>query len=231
MPSWMFVSSPITIELMSPRITQAYQTLLRAPRVTSPTTVAVGATKTARTVTVELAPGVRIEDTARVTSRAAQIVASHPEVEDVLETVGGGDDNDIINGFAGNDLIKGEGGNDTLFAGIGNDRIEGGTGNDTIRGHEGNDLLLGGDGDDTLRGDAGDDTINGGDGNDILTVSHGQQGGHIRGSERTEPELYRRSPQRHRHHNPGRTGNQCHLQRQRHPARCRRDLYRQHPCH
>ena len=49
-------------------------------------------------ITVELAPGVRIEDTARVTSRAAQIVASHPEVEDVLETVGGGDDNDIRNG-------------------------------------------------------------------------------------------------------------------------------------
>jgi multidrug efflux pump subunit AcrB len=49
-------------------------------------------------ITVELAPGVRIEDTARVTKRAAEIVASHAEVADVLEMVGGGDDNDVRNG-------------------------------------------------------------------------------------------------------------------------------------
>jgi len=49
-------------------------------------------------ITVELAPGVRIEDTARVTRRAAEIVAAHPEVADVLESVGGGDDNDVRNG-------------------------------------------------------------------------------------------------------------------------------------
>jgi len=48
-------------------------------------------------ITVELAPGVRIEDTARVTKQAADIVASHSEVSDVLEMVGGGDDNDVRN--------------------------------------------------------------------------------------------------------------------------------------
>jgi hydrophobe/amphiphile efflux-1 (HAE1) family protein len=48
-------------------------------------------------ISVELAPGVRIEDTARVTRRAAEIVAAHPEVADVLEMVGGGDDNDVRN--------------------------------------------------------------------------------------------------------------------------------------
>lgn len=49
-------------------------------------------------ISVELAPGVRIEDTARVTRRAAEIVARHSEVAEVLETIGGGDDNDVRNG-------------------------------------------------------------------------------------------------------------------------------------
>jgi multidrug efflux pump subunit AcrB len=49
-------------------------------------------------ITVELVLGVRIDETGRVTKRAAEIVASHDEVSDVLEMVGGGDDNDVRNG-------------------------------------------------------------------------------------------------------------------------------------
>jgi hydrophobe/amphiphile efflux-1 (HAE1) family protein len=49
-------------------------------------------------ISVELTPGVRIEDTAKVTRRAAEILARHSEVADVLEIAGSGDDGDVRTG-------------------------------------------------------------------------------------------------------------------------------------
>lgn len=49
-------------------------------------------------ISVELAPGVRVEDTAEVTRQAAEILARHPEVANVLEMAGNGDDGDVRSG-------------------------------------------------------------------------------------------------------------------------------------
>jgi len=48
-------------------------------------------------VQIELPPGVRIEDTARVAGQVAALVKQSPEVDDVLEQVGSGDDGSIRN--------------------------------------------------------------------------------------------------------------------------------------
>jgi hydrophobe/amphiphile efflux-1 (HAE1) family protein len=48
-------------------------------------------------VQVELPPGVRIEDTARVAAQVAAVVKQSPEVADVLEQIGSGDDGSIRN--------------------------------------------------------------------------------------------------------------------------------------
>jgi hydrophobe/amphiphile efflux-1 (HAE1) family protein len=42
-------------------------------------------------VAIELPPGVRLEDTARVSAQVAAIVAAQPEVTDIIESVGGSD--------------------------------------------------------------------------------------------------------------------------------------------
>jgi hydrophobe/amphiphile efflux-1 (HAE1) family protein len=42
-------------------------------------------------VGVELPPGVRLEDTARVSSQVREILAAQPEVTDIIESIGGGD--------------------------------------------------------------------------------------------------------------------------------------------
>jgi len=42
-------------------------------------------------VAVELPPGVRLEDTARVSAQVRDILAAQPEVTDIIESVGGGD--------------------------------------------------------------------------------------------------------------------------------------------
>jgi hydrophobe/amphiphile efflux-1 (HAE1) family protein len=44
---------------------------------------------------VELPPGVRLEETARITEIAAGIVSRHPEVSDVVESIGGGEDGEV----------------------------------------------------------------------------------------------------------------------------------------
>jgi hydrophobe/amphiphile efflux-1 (HAE1) family protein len=50
------------------------------------------------TVNVELPPGVRVEDTARVTSQIAAIVKRRPEVKQVLEVAGSDDDGQVRTG-------------------------------------------------------------------------------------------------------------------------------------
>jgi multidrug efflux pump subunit AcrB len=42
-------------------------------------------------VTIELPPGVRLEETARISSQVAALLAKQPEVTDIIESVGGGD--------------------------------------------------------------------------------------------------------------------------------------------
>ena len=49
-------------------------------------------------VSIELPPGVRIEDTARVSAQVASLVRQSPEVADVVEMIGTGDDGSIRNG-------------------------------------------------------------------------------------------------------------------------------------
>ena len=46
-------------------------------------------------LTIELPPGVRLEETARISAIAASIVSRHPEVSDVVESIGGGDDGEL----------------------------------------------------------------------------------------------------------------------------------------
>ena len=46
-------------------------------------------------LTIELPPGVRLEETARISAIAAAIVSAHPEVSDVVESIGGGDDGEL----------------------------------------------------------------------------------------------------------------------------------------
>ena len=47
--------------------------------------------------TIELPPGVRIEDTSRVSALAAKIIRSHPEVSSVVEAIGADDDGQVRN--------------------------------------------------------------------------------------------------------------------------------------
>ncbi len=49
-------------------------------------------------VTIELPPGVRIEDTSNVSARVTALVRSYPEVTDVVESIGSGDDGSVRNG-------------------------------------------------------------------------------------------------------------------------------------
>ena len=42
-------------------------------------------------VTIELPPGVQLEQTARVTAQVAAFLAKQPEVTDISESIGGGD--------------------------------------------------------------------------------------------------------------------------------------------
>jgi len=46
-------------------------------------------------LTIELPPGVRLEETARIAAIAASIVSRYPEVSDVVESIGGGDDGEL----------------------------------------------------------------------------------------------------------------------------------------
>ena len=85
----------------------------------------------------------------------------------------GGNTDDTLNGGDGNDRLAGGGGNDTLQGGAGNDQLDGGQGNDTIDGDTGDDTLDGGQGNDTLDGGPGDDTLRGGPDDDVMTGGPG----------------------------------------------------------
>ena len=85
----------------------------------------------------------------------------------------GGNTDDTLSGGAGNDRLAGGGGNDTLQGGAGNDQLDGGEGNDTLNGDAGDDTLDGGQGNDTLDGGPGDDTLRGGPDNDVMTGGPG----------------------------------------------------------
>lgn len=90
----------------------------------------------------------------------------------------GGDDDDVIQGWAGADEIDGGDGDDTLGAGNGNDLVRGGAGDDRIGGNRGDDTLIGGEGADRMIGGVGDDTLylegadwaDGGPGNDRYVI-------------------------------------------------------------
>jgi hydrophobe/amphiphile efflux-1 (HAE1) family protein len=58
--------------------------------------VPAGDSSTSR-ITIELPPGVRLEDTARVSAQVAEIVRRHPEVVSVLEAVGSDEDGQVRN--------------------------------------------------------------------------------------------------------------------------------------
>jgi Ca2+-binding RTX toxin-like protein/subtilisin-like proprotein convertase family protein len=103
-----------------------------------------------------------------------------------LETINGGDGNDIIdlssnrftygdatlNGGNGNDVLWGNDGNDTLNGGVGNDNLQGGRGSDTLSGDDGNDIIKGYNGNDLIIGGKGIDIITGGAGNDQFIFSN-----------------------------------------------------------
>jgi len=85
----------------------------------------------------------------------------------IVDGLGG---NDVIYGLDNNlEILRGGADNDVIFGNGGDDRIEGGTGNDTLYGGAGADTILGDDGDDYLYVDAAD-TLRGGSGYDTVIV-------------------------------------------------------------
>ncbi len=74
-----------------------------------------------------------------------------PPINELKQTLFGGDDADTLAGGDEDDAIYGLDGADILEGGEGNDYIEGGDGNDELTGGAGNNVLLGGDGFDTYR--------------------------------------------------------------------------------
>jgi Ca2+-binding RTX toxin-like protein len=74
----------------------------------------------------------------------------------------------------GVETLSGGNGNDLIYGNFGDDVILGGTGNDTIFGGQGDDILRSGVGDDTLWGGVGDDTLDGANiGTDTFYVDGG----------------------------------------------------------
>uniref|UniRef100_UPI0028DD17E2 calcium-binding protein n=1 Tax=Campylobacter rectus TaxID=203 RepID=UPI0028DD17E2 len=94
---------------------------------------------------------------------------------DLLLTLIGDDNDNILKGYHGNDILKGNGGNDTLCGGNGDDKLYGDEGDDVLGGDSGNDILEGGKGNDSLYGGEDNDTYiyHKGDGNDTI---HDRQG-------------------------------------------------------
>ena len=91
-------------------------------------------------------------------------------MSDLLFTLIGDDNDNILKGHHGNDILKGNGGNDTLYGRNGDDKLYGDEGDDALNGGSGNDILEGGKGNDKLNGEYGDDTYvySKGDGNDTI---------------------------------------------------------------
>ncbi|WP_299041449.1 tandem-95 repeat protein [uncultured Tateyamaria sp.] len=89
------------------------------------------------------------------------------------DTIDGEIDEDFIDGGEGDDSLLGGQGNDTIEGGVGNDFIDGGLQADTLNGGEGNDTILGDNGADLINGGEGDDLIDGGTGDDTLNGDGG----------------------------------------------------------
>ncbi|RZJ44426.1 MAG: calcium-binding protein, partial [Brevundimonas sp.] len=99
--------------------------------------------------------------------------------DDVTNTLGLGDGDDLAYGMGGNDLILGGFGNDRMYGGAGSDTIYAdvdydptqavGSGADFLDGGEGVDSLYGGAGDDVIVGGAGGDRILGEAGTDTVS--------------------------------------------------------------
>lgn len=78
------------------------------------------------------------------------------------DTLGGGDESDLLHGGQGNDVLLGREGDDLMFGGVGNDVMTGHEGDDTLTGGDGNDSFYGSAGNDVFYIDAGDSTFDGG---------------------------------------------------------------------
>ena len=97
------------------------------------------------------------------------------DIKDLVRTVNGTEDADVLYGYEDADTITAGDGNDTVYAGSSNDTIYGGAGDDTIYGEDGDDLLNGGVGNDALDGGYGDDSyvFAGAFGNDTILDYYG----------------------------------------------------------
>lgn len=99
-------------------------------------------------------------------------VYSHGDVEERVDHVFGGRDDDHIYGRNNTDSIRdldylyGYDGDDTLDGLAGSDILFGGDGLDTLYGREGRDSIYGEDDSDILNGGLGDDLLSGGEGDD-----------------------------------------------------------------
>ncbi|WP_185962207.1 calcium-binding protein [Palleronia caenipelagi] len=87
---------------------------------------------------------------------------------DVLETVSGTRDGDLIAAGLNDDYVVAHRGNDVVWGGSGADTVIGGDGNDELYGGNGDDRLIGGRHSDRLYGEAGDDFLSGGKSTDHL---------------------------------------------------------------
>lgn len=76
-----------------------------------------------------------------------------------VDTLVGGDGDDLLYGNKGGDLLIGGNGADVLYGGQDADTLSGGAGNDTLVGGRDDDLLAGGDGADVFWVGVGDDRI------------------------------------------------------------------------
>ena len=85
-----------------------------------------------------------------------------------IESVIGGNFNDILIGSSSANRIFGGLGDDKLYGGGDNDFLDASKGDDAAFGGDGNDTLSGGDGNDGLFGDAGDDIVYAGNGHDYI---------------------------------------------------------------
>jgi len=90
-----------------------------------------------------------------------------------LNSIKGGDGDDVLNGTDKSDDIQGGAGNDKITGGEEFDFLNGDQGDDTISGGDGADNVMGGEGNDVLSGDDGGDFIDGGQGNDTMSGGKG----------------------------------------------------------
>lgn len=91
-----------------------------------------------------------------------------------MDTLFGGEGNDLLLNSEGDGFAVGDGGADTFFGSEGVDRMVGGDGDDLAFGRGGTDFMWGGAGNDTLNGEAGDNTLWGEAGDDILVAWGGR---------------------------------------------------------